>query len=150
MIQDCLKSDKCDHIIHNSKFPRKNKIYEAHMHKLGFNDIRYIEKLTNNAIQKSKNRIDSIISSILKLDVGKSKKYEYREEKYELKIIIEYVEQRCDLRYTLSEDDKIYTNKLDKIIPGCKSGCCNECDGKICFTRIKVPRKYIAVTKYKL
>lgn len=143
--KDCSKSEKCNHVNHNIKCPRKDKIHEFHRNILYARDIEYIKKITTNAKNKSRNRINNIISSISKIKKGQSKKYQYRDEKYELNEIIEFINKKSNLRYRLEEDDNLFINKLDKIIPGRNSGCCNECDGRVFFINKKIPRKYIIV-----
>jgi len=145
--KDCSKGENCDHDKHNIKCPRKDKLHEFHNHKFYARDVEYITKITKNAKNKSIKRIDNIISSISKIKKGQSKKYEYKDEKYELKKIIDFIEKNSNLKYELEEDNKMFVNKLDKIIPGRDSGCCNECDGKMIFINKKIPRKYIIVTK---
>lgn len=144
---DCSKGGNCDHIRHNIKCPRKDKLHEFHNHIFYAKDIQYIKKITTSAKNKSKKRINNIISSISKIKKGQSKKYEYKDEKYELNEIINYIKENSNLLYKLEVDNKMLVNKLDKIIPGRDSGCCNECDGKMIFINKKIPRKYIIVTK---
>jgi hypothetical protein len=143
----CSKGYDCDHINHNIKCPRKDMIHEYNHNILYARDVEYIKKISTNAKNKSKKRINNIISSISKIKKGQSKKYQYRDEKYELNEIINYIKENSNLRYELKEDNKMFVNKLDKIIAGRDSGCCNECNGKMIFVNKKIPRKYIIVTK---
>ena len=144
--KDCPKGEKCNHINHDIKCSRKDKIHEFHNHILYAKDIEYIKKITTNAKNKSIRRVNNITSSISKIKKGQSKKYQYIDDKYELNEIINFIKENSNLRYKLEEDNKMFVNKLDKIIPGRDSGCCNECDGKMIFINKKIPQKYIIVT----
>ena len=76
--------------------------------------------------------------------MGQSKKYQYKDEKYELNEIIKFIKEDSNLRYRLEEDNKMFINKLDKIIPGRDSGCCNELQ---CHTEGKILQSEV-ITKW--
>lgn len=142
----CSNGENCDNIKHNIICPRKDMIYEPYNHKLYARDIEYIKKITTNAKNKSIKRVDNIILSISKIKKGKTKKYQYKDEKYELKQIIEFIEENSNLRYKLEEDETMFVNKLDAIIPSYDSECYREFDGPMHFINKKISRKYIIVT----
>lgn len=71
--KDCSKGEKCNHNNHNIKCPRKDKLHEFHNHIFCAKDIEYIKKITTNAKNKSKKRINNIISSISKIKKVKLK-----------------------------------------------------------------------------
>uniref|UniRef100_A0A6C0J4W0 Uncharacterized protein n=1 Tax=viral metagenome TaxID=1070528 RepID=A0A6C0J4W0_9ZZZZ len=143
----CLEGVHCKNIRHFETCPRKHLICEKNWSSLGHRDKEYLKKITDKATTKSENRITNCLLSISKLQSRERKKYQYKEDKYELKRIVEYIKLYPNLDYDLIKDNSIYVNKLTKIKPGLDSDCCSECDGTISFTNKKIPPKYISVVR---
>ena len=126
--------------------PRDHKVRKKDWSRIGANDIYYVRHITKNATKKSNNRINNCLRSISNLKPRETKSYQYKEDRHELKKILDFLKDK-PFAYKLVENDQLLVNKLVEIIPGLDSGCCGACDNGITFINKKVPSKFIMVTK---
>jgi len=107
-------------------------------------DIDRLKKVTQNAKDKSKRRVDNIIKSISNIKVNSSKTYEYKEAIYELPEIIRHIRKYNWLTYELIDSPE-QVHKLDKYVPARNTDCCRVCSGKGYFINTTIPKKCIVV-----
>lgn len=109
-------------------------VHGLRLPRLSMREDAYIDMIGAKAVVKYDKQLSRIAKS---LEKNTQKKYQV----LGWKMLKQLRTMFPDLLYTTS--DTICTNKLTGIHPGYKSGCCNECDGRMSFASTKVPVLYV-------